>query len=153
MNTSNPLDGSTLKGLILTHSKTLFSRWMRLGLLLVTVLTVTACKPTGAGGNIPEFPPGETTSSPTLDPTQGEMKGVQSGSGTETPTDLDSTMPELTTLMPTEASVPTDEPTATESGTGRVFTPSNRTALEASDPGSFDLDSGDLQLVEFFAFW
>lgn len=32
-------------------------------------------------------------------------------------------------------------------------TPAPRAELEASDPAGFTLASGDLQLVEFFAFW
>jgi len=34
-----------------------------------------------------------------------------------------------------------------------LATPTPRAGLEASDPAEFALASGDLQLVEFFAFW
>lgn len=61
----------------------------------------------------------------------------------ENPANADVAGPVPATSTP-ESSTPAPAP--------REFTPSDD-PLQASDPGSFRLASGEVQLVEFFAFW
>jgi hypothetical protein len=71
----------------------------------------------------------------------------------EAPTEPIAPSTEVPTTEPTESptEAPTDlpEPAPTE----LIFVPSTRTALEATNPATVSLASGQLQLVEFFAYW
>ena len=65
------------------------------------------------------------------------------------PSATDQAMDVIETETPSTEAAPPLTPTGVE----RTFAPSSRTALEATDPSSLDLTSGELQFVEFFAFW
>jgi hypothetical protein len=56
-------------------------------------------------------------------------------------------------VLETETPATEAAPPPTPTGAERTYAPSSRTALEATDPSSLDLTSGELQFVEFFAFW
>jgi hypothetical protein len=56
-----------------------------------------------------------------------------------------------TSINPTTTTGIADLPTSTTPTSG--LQPSIRTEMVSSDPGSVELASGKIQLVEFFAFW
>ncbi len=61
------------------------------------------------------------------------------------PVQLSPTQAENSTALPTQSLQPTSSPPASRKEI--------KAGLEASDPGAVQLASGEIQLVEFFAFW
>lgn len=76
---------------------------------------------------------------------------------TELPSDITETSVNSTSIDAAPTDVPQDLPE--DGNLELVSTPtkppliSTRTELAASDPATFQLDSSQVQLVEFFAFW
>lgn len=66
-----------------------------------------------------------------------------------TPTELVAAATPTDTPPPTSTTTPTDTPPPTMP----EYRPSTRTELAATDPATVALASGQVQLVEFFAFW
>ena len=121
--------------------------WL-VGLWLLAGLLVSACSgasPTPV--STPTVAPETVAKQPS-----DELKGMQPGDSEEdAPTEA---LAPTDTAVVEEASAP--EPTTSpteEPATGRTFTPSSKVSLEASNPANFNIASGELQLVEFFAFW
>ncbi len=73
--------------------------------------------------------------------------GPPTAGGAAQPTDLPAAMTATAEMAATEAAtLPAQTALPTE-------TRAPRTALEATDPSTVSLAAGELQLVEFFAFW
>ena len=127
-------------------------RW---GIILwLGIFLVTAC--TGVNPNqINELEAQpELGTIPTLTPTsevESEMKTKDHSETQEDPTETVAKEP-TGDITSGEAAM-TDEPTLEPTPVEREFFPSTRTQLEATDPATVNLASGQLQLVELFAFW
>ncbi len=121
------------------------------GVLLMAMLALAAC----SGGTVPTST--QAPSAATVAPT-AESQPTQAMQPTETAVEgqiaqpTAATEPQPTdTAKPAQAPEPTQAPELTAEPTSAPFTP--RTELEATDPATVQLASGNVQLVEFFAFW
>ena len=99
---------------------------------LLAVLLLTACTP----ATVPS--PVEPEASTPLTPLENELLVMP----TPTPTEI-KVQPTATQVSPTE--VPAEVP--------QVVATSRGPHLEATDPSTYTRASGEIQLVEFFAFW
>ncbi len=104
---------------------------LTLGLLVAFLLA--ACTPTA-----PAPPPAPTTAAEPAAPAQDPAPEAA-----EPPTAVPAV--EEADVPPTESEAPTEEPAV-------VVTPRGND-LEATDPSTVNLASGEPQLIEFFAFW
>jgi len=104
--------------------------FMTAGLILIMIFLIPACMPDAAR---PEKSVVYSTS------TAGnvKLKNPEAGASSETET-------------PTAMGPAQDEPTEENE---KVPTPTVRSGLEATDPDSVQIAAGDVQLIEFFAFW
>ena len=87
---------------------------------------------------------------PTPVPTEPEAKRLDSGQDAQP-----QAQEPPATQGAAEAAMPDPtEPVLEEAGEERpAFKPSTRTGLEATNPAALNLASGEVQFVEFFAFW
>ena len=113
---------------------------------VLAVLLLAACSPgveTAAPAEVPSEAQ-ETVSSPAQVETEAEMKptDAQAVTATEAPPEADA--------PPTEVP-PTAEAAVVEDASAPACT--SKTGLAATDPASVSLASGEVQLIEFFAFW
>lgn len=117
--------------------------------LIVALALLVACTPAGPAAQAPadageQAPAPTDPPPPTSDPAE---KRLDQDTEAVEPTGVPSTdTAEPAPPTPTEA-----EPA--ETGGLPEFQPSNRTGLEATNPASVNLSNGELQFVEFFAFW
>lgn len=87
------------------------------------------------------------------------LSGCVPGAAVNEPTDLPATNPPTAQVNGQEPTIPAEEsstvpePTATEDTRQENAEPTARVGLQATDPETVMLGSGDIQLVEFFAFW
>lgn len=110
---------------------------LSLMVLMAVLLALAACSPsTVAPAELPApaISTAENTPVPTTAPVAGSTEAVVSVSPTEA-----------------AASEPTAAPPAADPSLGPP--PNRGAALEATDPSTFTLASGQPQFVEFFAFW
>ena len=115
-------------------------------------------------------PPNQTESAPTpinentpypgsgmTSPNQSQSSLAYPGQGTEVPTDIQTTStPSLATQLTVIGSTPTALNNQTPMTSTPEVTPTPviiRTEIQASDPQSFNIVSGRVQFVEFFAYW
>lgn len=102
-------------------------------------------------------------SQPGLQPSDGGANGEQGGTvqdapdaqardagGEEVPAEATAAPVGPTVIAATDTAVPTDAPISEEpKGEACPY----QASLKATEPGSVELASGGIQLVEFFAFW
>lgn len=100
-------------------------------LSLLTALLLVGCAPADASAPVQTEAPLQPPPAPKTDEPQAPPP-----TETEAP-------PVVTEAPPTQASAAEPLPIATSRGN----------SLEATDPGTFTPASGELQLVEFFAYW
>jgi outer membrane biosynthesis protein TonB len=105
------------------------------GVLVAAIFLLAAC------ANAPTQPPAEEAAPAVPSPSEALNIETESAEVVE-PADE----PAPATVEPASAAV--SEPTPTDDEVREV-----RAGLEASNPSGFEIASGDVQLVEFFAFW
>lgn len=85
---------------------------------------------------------------PTAAPTMAVMASSPESSNTDDVVDETGPLPVVASPTPVVEELPTPTPTPTTPAPKPV-----KEGLEATDPASVELASGNVQLVEFFAFW
>ena len=85
-------------------------------------------------------------------PTQSAAQVITASPTSGIPSAVPGTAIPTNTLVPTNTPLPTLTPAPTSTPTPEL-PPPIRTELSATDPDQFQLNSGDVQLVEFFAYW
>ena len=108
---------------------------LMIGVAAAAIFLLAAC------ASPPTQPPGEGAAPAVPSPSEALNIETESAEVVE-PADE----PAPATVEPTSEAV--SEPTPTDNEVREV-----RAGLEASNPSGFEIASGDVQLVEFFAFW
>jgi septum formation inhibitor MinC len=104
--------------------------FMTAGFVLIMIFLISACMPDSASPEKSVVNPTSTAGNDNLNNPEAEVS-----SETETPTGMGPAQ---------------DEPTEENE---KVPTSTVRSGLEATDPNTVQIAAGDVQLIEFFAFW
>jgi hypothetical protein len=129
-----------------TLSKRILSSMFGVGIAITLLLAVVACS------QPVEIPRTSTTGS---DEVHSAVRTQEANGAKTAPVEPARSSPTLATPLALDTSVPT--PTLPEKDETETSNPSTqiviKTRLEATNPETVQLASGNLQLVEFFAFW
>lgn len=115
-------------------------RYLFLSLALVAIL-LSACSGTATATNPPEV----VSESASVVATESSPPVVEAGSDVESAASNPATQPAVDITPPAASEDPAEAEVSVK--------PTPRPDLHASDPSTVSLASGQVQLVEFFAFW